>query len=409
MALAQEPVSLDPLLLEGPTAYAVGDLFYSYLTNYDSDGNQIPDLALQVPTLANGGVSSDGMHIVFHLRRGIRWQDGAPLTAADVVFTYRAIMNPDNAIPSRFGYDAVASVGAPDAYTVRLVLKRPLSPIVPFFFGGDSNYPIMPEHVLGRYASVNKAPFNTNPIGSGPYKLVRWDHGDRLVLAPNPLYYRGKAAIGRLVLPFIHDQSTIENELVTNEVQAALELDASRISQSRAIPGHRIRRHARSGRHAMGFNTTDPVLRDPNVRRALAMAIDRATIVRKVSHGLYDAGTGMRGLFTWAFDPHADTLQYTQTQAAALLTRATGGKRLHLQLAFPAGSDIAAAFATELRGGERCGRRRFVEALHPRGVPGKRRTAAARPLPAPDLRLQFELRSRCVVALGVRPAQPERL
>ncbi len=132
VALAQEPVSLDPLLLEGPTAYAVGDLFYSYLTNYDSDGNQIPDLALQVPTLANGGVSSDGMHIVFHLRRGIRWQDGAPLTAADVVFTYRAIMNPDNAIPSRFGYDAVASVGAPDAYTVRLVLKRPLSPIVPF-------------------------------------------------------------------------------------------------------------------------------------------------------------------------------------------------------------------------------------------------------------------------------------
>src|SRR5579875_98254 len=160
IALAQEPVSLDPLLLEGPTAYTVSELLYSYLTNYDANGNMIPDLASQVPTRQNGGVSPGGTHITFHLRRGVRWSDGAPLTARDVVFTYRAIMNPNNALPERFGYDKIVSIAAPDAYTVVITLKAPYAPIVPLFFGGDSNYPILPAHILARYRSINQAPFN---------------------------------------------------------------------------------------------------------------------------------------------------------------------------------------------------------------------------------------------------------
>lgn len=363
IALPQEPVALNPLLLEGPIAYAVSELLYSYLTNYDSAGNMVPDIALQVPTPENGGVSPDGKQITFHLRRGVQWQDGAPLTARDVVFTYRAIMSPANALPERYGYDKIAAISAPDRYTVVITLKRTFSPIVPLFFGGDSNYPILPEHILGRYPSINTVPFNQTPVGSGPYILAAWKHGERLELQANPRYFRGKPAIAQLHLPFIHDPSTTVNELMTGEIDAAFSLDASRIALFKTLPDHRVVVTPIPYFYAIAFNLDDPVLRNRNVRQALALAVDRETIVRKVSHGVYDPRTGLRGLFTWAFDPNADTLKYDPHAAAQLLDsegwtlqpdglRRKNGKMLQLQLAFPAGSEITAQLATAIAAAE---------------------------------------------------------
>ena len=348
IALPLEPQSLNPLLLEGPQAYAVSELLFSYLTNYDAAGNTVPDVALQVPAIENGGASADGTRITFHLRRGVRWQDGTPLSARDVVFTYRAIMNPANNIPERFGYDKIVAISAPGPYTVVIRLKKPYAPIIPLFFGGDSNYPILPEHLLAKYASLNSVPFDEKPVGSGPYMLKAWARGDRLVLTANPHYYRGKPAIGQLVLPFTHDESTIVNELMTGEVDAAFSLGASRISLLRTLPHHRITVAPIPYYYAVGFNVTDPELRDVNVRRAVALAIDRDTIVRKVSHGVYDPKTGLRGLFTWAFDPGADRLAYNPRLARQLLH----GKHVRLQLIFPGGSEITTQLATAIAASE---------------------------------------------------------
>src|SRR5215472_2486902 len=96
VAIQKEPIALDPLLLEGISAYTFSELLYSYLTNYDANGRIDPDLASEVPSTSNGGVSSDGKRLTFHLRKNVRWQDGTPVTAQDVVFTYRAVMSPSN-------------------------------------------------------------------------------------------------------------------------------------------------------------------------------------------------------------------------------------------------------------------------------------------------------------------------
>ena len=108
-----EPRSLDPLYLEGIFAYEISAFGFSYLTNYDANGAIVPDVAREVPTIANGGISADRERITYRLRHGVRWQDGVPLTSRDVVFTYRAVMNPRNAIPSRYGFDRISSVSAP--------------------------------------------------------------------------------------------------------------------------------------------------------------------------------------------------------------------------------------------------------------------------------------------------------
>ena len=364
IAVEKEPISLNPLLLEGIDAYTYSEILYSYLTGYDSSGRAVPDLADPVPSLSNGGVSTDGKTVTYHLRRGVRWQDGAPLTSRDVVFTYHAVMNPANNLPYRYGYDVVASIAAPDPYTVVVRLKRAFSPVIGFFFGGDSNYPILPAHLLAGYPNLNEVPFNSAPIGSGPYRFERWDRGDRLTFTANATYFAGKPHIDHLILPFIQQDSTAINELQTGEIDAATLMDASRVAELRAIPHHRVVITPVPWYYALGFNLDDPLLSDRAIRQAIALAIDRRTLTRKITQGVYDADTAMRGLFTWAFDPHADTIAYDPKRAAALLTqdgwipgpdgiRRKQGRRLHLELAFATGLSITTHFATAIAAAER--------------------------------------------------------
>jgi peptide/nickel transport system substrate-binding protein len=357
VALRQEPIALNPLILEGPSAYTVSELFYSYLTNYDANGNVVADLATYT-------VAPDSKQITYHLRHGVKWQDGVPVTSRDVVFSYQAVMNPANNLPQRYGYDRVATVTAPDAYTVVVRTKMPFSPIVGWFFGGDSNYTILPAHLLASFPNLNNVSFNAAPIGSGPYRLGSWDRGNRLTLRANPTYYAGKPAIDQLVMPFIADGSTTINELHTGELDAAFLLDASRIGELRTIPNHRVVVTPVPYFYGLAFNLQDPVLSDRTVREAYALAIDRKSLTRKITQGAYDADTGARGLFTWAFDPHADTITYNPARAAALLTqdgwvpgpdgvRVKNGHKLRLELSLPAGSDMTARFATAIAAGER--------------------------------------------------------
>jgi peptide/nickel transport system substrate-binding protein len=364
VAVPAEPVSLNPLYLEGELGYVISELGYSYLTNYDAHGSVVPDLANQVPTLANGGISRDGTRITYRLRRGVRWADGAALTSRDVAFTYRAIMNPANAIPSRYGYDRVAGVDAPDDRTVVVRLRSSYSPIVSYFFGGDSNYPILPAHLLAALRNLNHASFGDAPVGSGPYAFARWSRGDYISAKANPSYFAGRPAIDRVTLRFLHDSSTTVAQLMTREVDATFFADVTRIATLREIPDHRIVVTPVPYFYALLFNVTDPLVGDRAVRRAFAGAIDRRALVAKMTHGLYDAGTGMRGLFTWAFDPRVGNVPYDPRAAEAALAsegwipgpdgiRVKGGRRLELELALRTGMEIDAGFATLIAAQER--------------------------------------------------------
>lgn len=359
IALRKEPISLNPLALEGTDSYTFGPLIYSYLTQYTPDGRSVGDLAVEAPTLQNGGVLDGGRRLIFHLRRNARWQDGTPVTSRDVLFTYRAIMNPANNVDTRYGYDRIASVAAPGPYTVVITLRTPFSPIVGYFFGGDSNYPVLPAHLLAPVQNINAAPFNASPVGSGPYQLEAWDRGDHLTLRANPSYYGGRPAIAQLSLPFVPDDSTRIEELQAGEVDAAFLLDASRIEQLRAIPGHRVVVTPVPYFYALAFNMRRPLFADPAVRKAIAMSIDREALTRKITGGVYDADTAMRGLFTWAYDPAVKGPAFDPSAADALLERdgwkrgsdgirVKNGKRLVMQLIFPEGSPITTRFAVAI-------------------------------------------------------------
>ncbi|HKU66219.1 MAG TPA: ABC transporter substrate-binding protein, partial [Candidatus Baltobacteraceae bacterium] len=186
IGLYAEPTSLNPLLATNTAENLLAGLAFDLLVTIDERGNEVPDLAAQVPTLANGGISKDGLTITYHLRRNVKWQDGAPFTSADVKFSWQAVMNPGNNVVERRGYDQVRSVDTPDAYTVVFHLKSPFAPFVDTVFGeSDDPFRIVPKHLLAREPNINRVPFNRLPIGTGPFKVTRWIHGDRVEYAAN--------------------------------------------------------------------------------------------------------------------------------------------------------------------------------------------------------------------------------
>jgi peptide/nickel transport system substrate-binding protein len=322
VAVSAEPQSLDPLLLEGPTDLMVGSLIFSYLLADGPNGQPVPDVARAVPTLANGGISPDGLRIIYHLRRDVHWQDGVRLTARDCVFTYRAIVNPNNAIPSRYGYDDIVSVTAPDDYTLVVKLARPVRSTVDGFLAADGNYAIMPEHLLAEYPSINRIDYNAHPIGSGPYRVVEWVRGDHLLLQANPTYFRGAPSIKELRIDFISDSSTMLNELRTGEIGAAFDLDPALNVQARAIPTVRVVLTPISGMGVFVMNTQREPTSDLRVREAIASALNGAVIVDKASHGAFLARNGRRAILLLPTRSSVATPSYDPARARALLDAA---------------------------------------------------------------------------------------
>lgn len=320
--LAGEPDSLNPLVSSSSDLYDFSHLFISYLLEVDDHGRFIPEVAAQVPTTANGGISRDGMTITYHMRPGLKWQDGAPLTSRDVLFTYRAMMNPKNNVVTRTGYDHIANVQTPDAFTVVVHLAKAFSPILAYFESAQGITGVLPAHLLEHYGDLNRIPFNVMPLGSGPYRVVEWQHGDHITLIANPLYWRGRPHIDRIVYKIVPDHNTQLQELRTGEVDAYFGVDPQLLPEVRNIRGLRLTFTPIADFHDLHFNLRDPTVGDVRVRRAIALAIDRSRLITVATHGAGIAADGDQSLLSWAYDAALPHLRYDPDAAGRLLAAA---------------------------------------------------------------------------------------
>lgn len=323
IAQQREPQSLNPALENGQSSTEWGFLLFSYLVKYDNRGRLVGDAATQVPSISNGGISPDGLTVTYHLRKGLRFADGSPLTARDCVWSVNAINNPANNVQSRYGYDRIARADAPNDYTLVLHLKQPFAPLLTLVLA-PQGFPILPRHLLAQYADFNHIAFDQQPIGSGPYVVDRWVHGDRVVMHANPYYLGGKPKIQHVTIRFVPDSQTALNLQQTHEVQGYFnEQDYSQYPQLLALRGYRTRAQPVAGVGAIIFNTQDPLTSDPRVRHALAEAIDIKSLVAKAYRGAVSAPGAGRGLFFWAYDPSVyPDIPYNPSHARTLLDSA---------------------------------------------------------------------------------------
>jgi peptide/nickel transport system substrate-binding protein len=282
----EEPDSLNLMYAHTAASDAIAGLIFSFILRYDADGNYVPDLATQVPTLRNGGISRDGKRITVHLRKGVVWADGAPLTSADWLFTYRAVRNQNNVVKTRYGWDSIASAGAPDPFTIVLHLKRPDVAVLGILAMGGAAYPPMPAHLLSNLATLNRASFNEHPLSSGPYLLKAWNHGTSLVFVPNTRYFRGAPKLKEVVWKVVPDVNTLFNELATHEVDVYPSVNANAIARLSGIEGIVVARRLSANWRHLGINLSRPPLADVRVRRAITEAVDWRRIEATVFHSL---------------------------------------------------------------------------------------------------------------------------
>jgi peptide/nickel transport system substrate-binding protein len=342
-----QPNTLNALLAANTTEAAIDRLIFDGLVSVDASGKkQVPILAAVVPTLANGGIGKDGLTITYHLRKGVRWHDGAPFTSKDVKFTWSAIMNPNNNVITQTGYELVARVDTPDDATAVFHMKRRFSPAVDTIFGeSDSPFEILPEHLLGRLHDINNIAFNSSPVGTGPFKVKEWVRGDHLTLVPNDDYFLGKPKLQQIVVHFIPDENTELNALRTHDLDWQFEASPQEYRALTAVPDIKNVLQDRNEVERIEMNTSHPPLDDVRVRQAIAFAIDRKSLVDTLTFGSAALADQDLPPFMWAHQANVSRYPFDPTKAKALLAAAgwvrgpdgdvqKNGKRLTLEFAY---------------------------------------------------------------------------
>ena len=335
--IAADPANLNPLFAHadaGNVEQQLAHLAFEPFFDLDAHGKRVPELLAQIPTVANGGLSADGRTIVYHLRRGVRWSDGVPVSARDVLFTLRAILDPHNPVASHEGYDLIDRAVALDARTVRFHLRHAWAPAVATFFSyGTSPQYVLPAHVLAPERDLAKAAFDAAPlVGDGPFTFVAWQRGDRLRYVANPRYWRGKPAVARLDVRIVPDPATNLTLLQSGELDFNLVAPSQQAVLDRDARGLRYAYAPTALIAGIAVNLAHPPLDDVRVRRALAEAIDRTGISTKITLGRYPVADSDRPRFSFAYDatvrePTYDPLAANRDLDAAGWRRGPGGMR----------------------------------------------------------------------------------
>jgi peptide/nickel transport system substrate-binding protein len=309
---------LIPSLTSDMPSHEVGSLIYDGLVRYDKDLNIVGAMA------ESWSFSKDCLELTFKLRRGVKWHDGHPFTADDVVFTHHSMINPKTPAPFKEGYLLAKDAVAVDPYTVRIAYEKPYARALSSW----SDY-MLPKHVLEPYVADGKlreSPQNKRPIGTGPYRFQEWRTGEKIVLLANPDFYEGRPYVGRIVYRVIPSQATIFLELKAKGVDYVRTLTAFQYVKQTDYPAFRKAynkfRYPSSFYTFLGFNLRDPRFADHRVRQAFAHAINRRELIDGVVLGLAREANGPIRPGTWAYTEQVKRHEYDPEKAKALLAEA---------------------------------------------------------------------------------------
>ena len=153
-------------------------IFYEPLASFDPDGNLVPFLAAEIPSLQNGGVAKDGRSVTWQLKANAAWHDGKPVTADDLIFNWEYVMDPATAAVTQGSYTNIERIDKPDSHTIKIVFKKP-TPFWADAFCGIRGM-IIPKHLFQAFKGdkSREAPPNLKPVGTGPYRFADFKPGD---------------------------------------------------------------------------------------------------------------------------------------------------------------------------------------------------------------------------------------
>ena len=359
--------TLDPLVVQDQTGRMLVDLLFDHLADIGDDMNTLGD-AGWTPRLAKSwDWSKDSLSITFHIDPAARWHDGAKVTANDVRYTMSAIRDTTIQSPSAPVTTNIDSIHVADSLTAVVYFKRH---VPEEFYDVAYQLWIVPEHI---YAKLKPAEMRTSevlrkPVGSGRFRFVRWEAGSRIELIADTANYKGRAKLDRLVLLLGQSPEASATAVLTAEsdfyeafpVDQAARLDSSKVARgianrqfSYGFLGMRLRdRKSKTKPH--------PIFSDLAVRRAIAMSLERPSMLANVfnGHGILGHGPFPAGAAT--ADTSLRVPPFDTARAKALLDsagwkagangmRTKNGRPLRFELMFPATSSIRSRYGDQMQ------------------------------------------------------------
>jgi len=343
----EEPDYLNPILAGEATSFDVLTQVFDGLDNYLPTGfpnntgkwRWVPDLATNVPTPQNGGVTNGGKTVTFHLRKGVKFADGEPFTAADVVYTWKVWTDPKTNAYTTAGFKpqgsqgGITSITTPNPYTVVLHFNKPYAPYLTIF--GD----ILPAQYLQKNCpdkcldgKINTfTAFNDKPFGTGPMEVATWQHQNYVKLVKNPYYPKKGGWDG----PAMRTSSIIYKDVPSTNTQilqmrtGALQYvdfiaaNSALYQQFASVPGVTVSRTPGLEWEHLDFNLTNPLLSNLKIRQAILYGLNRQQMVQVTGGGkLFKVANGDQPPFSWAYDPKLPVVTQNIKKADSLLDAA---------------------------------------------------------------------------------------
>lgn len=353
--LPAEPATLNPITATDAYEGRINSNIYETLIKRDNETLELKPLLAE-----SWEISEDKLSFIFTLKKNVKWHDGTPFTASDIVFSYNRIVDPKVDSPHlKSYYKDVKSVEALDDYKVKFVYSEPYFLALEFCGG----MPIVPKHIFEN-ADFNNHPAGRSPIGTGPYKFVEWKTGTEITLEKNLDYWNEKPNIEKVIFKIISDD-TVKFQLLKNgnlDVAGLTPIEWDKQSSSEAFATN-YNKHAyfTPNYSFIGWNQKKSYFSDKNVRRAMTHFLDRELVLNKI---LLDLGTVVTSPFflkSPEYPKYIEPFEYSPEKAVRLLNdagwvdsdgdgiRDKDGVKFEFEFLIPNGSDTGEKIATILK------------------------------------------------------------
>lgn len=305
--------NLIPILASDSPSHSVASMVYNGLVKYDKDMNIVGDLA------ESWDISKNGLVITFKLRKGVRWHDGKPFTAADVFCTYQVITDPKTPTAYAGDFLKVKKAEVLDDYTFRVTYDKPFAPALISWSSA-----VLPRHLL-EGKDITKSPLSRHPVGTGPYKFKEWVAGQKIVLLSNEDYFEERPYIDGRITRIIPDTATMFLELRARNIGM---MGLTPLQYTRQTDNNLFKENFNKYRYLafaytyLGYNLKNPLFMDKRVRQAISHAINKDEIISGVLLGLGKPATGPYKHGTWAYNDKVKIYNYDPDKARDLMKQA---------------------------------------------------------------------------------------
>lgn len=320
----------------------IDSLIYRGLTKPTENNEMVGDLAL------DWTISPEGLTYTFTLREDAEWEDGKPVTAEDVKFTFDTLLDPETNTPNVGDFREIREVNVLNDYQVEIALNNPFPPLLDKLKIG-----IVPKHIL-QDQDFNQSDFNQNPFGNGPFKLKEWRSDHTIVIERSDSYYGKRPILDEIIFKPVPDANTRALQLKTGEIDLAL-LEPNQSASVKENDNFTVKAVATADYRAVMYNLRNPLFKDPKLRQAMNLAIDREAIVKGMLASIGEVAYGPLQK-SWANAPQQDLYSYQPEKASELLKEAgwvkgsdgvlvKDGQRLDFDLVSPITDPVRVALA----------------------------------------------------------------